>query len=60
MQVKNKWKDKKNHVEVYAINVNNASVEEMLLWMQSVRVVKSRDRNSAHQDTLNVLKARVT
>ena len=38
----------KRHVEVHAFNVNNASVDEMLLWVRSAKVFRSRDRKSAH------------
>ena len=50
----------KRHVEVHTINVNNASVDEIFLCVQSASIFKSRDRKITHQDTRNMLNARVT
>ena len=49
----------KIYVEVHTINVNNASVDEILLWVRSVRVFKRRSRKSACQDIRNILNVRV-
>ena len=57
---KEEVKGLKRYVEVHAINVNNASSYEMLLWVRIVMVFKSRARKSAHQDSRNMLNARVT
>ena len=48
------------YVEVHTININNASVDDILLWVRSARVFKSRDRKSTYQDIGNMLNARVT
>ena len=43
------------HVQTYRINLNETSAEEMMSWVRSVRVFKSRARNSEYQDTRNML-----
>ena len=42
-------------VQIYQINSNEASAEEMLSWMRSVRVFKSKDRKSEHSERWNTL-----
>ena len=44
---------------MHAINVNNALVGEMLLWVRSIRVFKCRDRKSVHQEIRTIPHARV-
>ena len=41
------------------MNVNVSSVEEMLSWVRSARVFKNRACKSKHQDTRNMLLARL-
>ena len=50
----------KRSVEVHKMNVNNASVDEIILWVRSVRAFKSRSGKSMHQDIRNIPNARVT
>ena len=38
------------HVQIHKINYNEAYIMEMLLWVRSVRVFKSRSLKSKHQD----------
>ena len=57
---KEEVKGLKRYVEVHTIDVNNASVDDMLLWMRSVRAFKSIDRKSRCQDMRIIINARVT
>ena len=43
------------HVQTYAINSNEATVEEMFLWVRSVRFFKRRAQKSEYVDTSNAL-----
>ena len=58
--IKEEMERLKRYVEVYVINVNNASVDDILLWVRSARVFKSRSRKSTYQDSRNMLNTRVT
>ena len=43
------------HLQIYKINSNEASTEEFLSWVRSVRVFKKRSRKSEYQDMRNML-----
>ena len=49
----------KSYVEVHTMNVNNASVDEILLWVRSERSFKRISGNSVHQDMRNMLNVRL-
>ena len=46
---KDEVKGLKTHIELHAININNALVDDILLWVRIVRLFKSRVRNSTCQ-----------
>ena len=48
----------RRHVEAHKMNLNDASEEETLSWMRSVRVFKKRPCKSEHQDMRNMLNSR--
>ena len=49
----------RRHVEVHKMNMNDATIEEMLSWSRRARVFKRRVTKSVTQDTRNVMSARV-
>ena len=49
----------KMYVEVHTMNVNNVSVDEIFLWVRSVRAFKRRAGKSVCQDVRNILSVRV-
>ena len=48
----------RRYVAVHKINLNAASVDEILSWVRSVRVFKKRACKSEHQDIRKMLNAR--
>ena len=49
----------RRHVEVHKMNVNNATIEEILSWIRSARVFKKRATKNVNQDIRNMMNARV-
>ena len=45
----------KRYVQIHTINLNEASVEELLSWVRSVRAFKKRAGKTKSQDTRNML-----
>ena len=45
----------KTYVELHTMNVNNASVDEIMLWVRSVRVFKRKSGKSVHQDMRSIM-----
>ena len=46
------------HAEVHRMNENEASEEEILSWVRSVRIFKKRDKKRKNPDIRNVLRTR--
>ena len=49
----------RRHVEVHKMNVNDATIEEIVSWVRSVRVFKRRATKNVNQDIRHVMNARV-
>ena len=43
------------HMQIHKINSNEASAEELLSWVRSVRVFKKRARKNEYQDIRNMM-----
>ena len=55
---KDEVKGLKRHVEVHRIEVNEATNDELLCWIMSVRSFKKRAKKNVHQDIRNAMNMR--
>ena len=49
----------RRHVTMHSMNVNEASAEEILSWVRSIKAFKKIHSNNKNQDVQNMLMAKV-
>ena len=56
---KDEVKGLKRHVEVNRIDVNEATNDQLVSWIKSVRIFKKRAKKNVHQDIRNMMNMRL-
>ena len=56
---KDEVKGLKRNVEVYRIDVNEATNDQLLSWIKSVRIFKKRAKKNVHEDIRNMMNMRL-